>query len=128
VGGVATLVDIGVYTVLTHLFSVEHWSALGLSFLAGIATNFGLSREWAFRAKSQKWYGQFFRFLLVVGVIYLVNGWLMRGLYGVWPPMVWRGFWVRGVAAMGTLPLSYYLHRRFTFRQGPVFSKKLLPL
>ncbi len=120
-GGTATLVDIGVYTVLTHLFDVEHWRALGLSFFAGIVTNFGLSREWAFQAKGERWYGQFVRFLVVVGVIYLVNGWLMRGLYETWPLMVWRGFWVRGIAAVGTLPLSYYLHRRITFRQGPIF-------
>jgi putative flippase GtrA len=122
VGGVATLVDMGVYGMLTHLGGVEHWIALAVSFGTGVITNFGLSRQWAFEAKVEKWHRQFIRFLVVIGVIYLVNGWFMRGLYLIWPSMLWRNFWVRGVAAIGTLPLSYYLHRRVSFRQGPIFS------
>ncbi|MDT7942438.1 MAG: GtrA family protein [Bacteroidota bacterium] len=127
VGGLATLLDMGVYAVLTHM-GVRHWAALGVSFGVALVVGFGLSRVWAFRAKEGQWYWQFFRFLIVAVVMYFVSGWLMQGLYMIWPPMMWRNFWVRGVAAIGTLPLSYYLSRRFTFRQGPIFSRKSLPL
>ena len=123
-----TLVDLGLYTGLTHLAGMEHWVALGLSFIAGIVVNFSIARAWAFQTRGGRWHRQFFRFLLVAGVMYLVNGWLMQGLYEVWPLIAWRNFWVRGVSAMGTLPLSYYLLRRFTFREGPIFSRKSLPL
>jgi putative flippase GtrA len=116
------------YGTLRHLLELESWYALGLSFGAGILTNFGLSRNWAFGAKAEKWYWQFGRFLGVISLIYIVSGWITQGLYAVWPIMPGRSFWVRGASAIGTLPLSYALHKWVSFRQAPAIFQKSLPL
>lgn len=92
-----------------------HWPALALSFGTGVAIGFWLTRRWVFQNGSPFWKGQLFRFLLVIGVMYAVNGLLIEGLYRIFPPGAWRSVVARGLAAASTFPLSYTLHRRFSF-------------
>lgn len=94
---------------------MSHWPALALSFGTGVAVGFWLTRRWVFQNDSPVWRGQLFRFLVVIGIVYAVNGLLIEGLYLLFPATVWRGIVARGLAAAGTLPISYTLHRRFSF-------------
>ncbi len=114
VGGLGTLLDIGLYGLL-HRAGLSHWPALTLSFGTGVAIGFWLTRRWVFQNDSPAWKGQLLRFLLVIGLMYVLNGLLIEGLYRIFPPMAWRGLFARGTAAASTFPLSYLLHRRFSF-------------
>ncbi len=114
VGGVGTLWDIGVYAGL-RWFSMPHWPALALSFGSGVAIGFVLTRLWVFGVRGKEWKGQMFRFLVVIGVMYLVNGLCMEGLFVLLPAFSGRSAVARVLAAGGTFPLSYLLHRRISF-------------
>lgn len=114
VGGLGTLLDIGLYSTL-RLFGVWHWVALALSFGTGVAIGFILTRRWVFQQRGPTWEGQLLRFLLVVGIMYFLNGILMEGLYWLLPAFTGRSFFVRGLAATGSLPISFTLHRRVSF-------------
>lgn len=114
VGGTGTLIDIGLYSVL-RFFGMWHWLALSISFGTGVALGFILTRLWVFQRRGSAWEGQLVRFLLVVGIMYFVNGFLMEGLYTIIPAFVGRSFFVRGGAAVISLPISFALHRRVSF-------------
>lgn len=114
VGGAGTLLDLGLYSVL-RFFGVWHWIALALSFGAGITVGFILTRRWVFQQRGPAWEKQLLRFLIVVGIMYFVNGFFMEGLYWLLPAFTGRSFFVRGLAAMGALPISFTLHRRVSF-------------
>ncbi|MCX8112967.1 MAG: GtrA family protein [Bacteroidia bacterium] len=114
VGGTGTLLDLGIYTGLRFL-GVWHWLALAVSFGTGIAIGFVLTRSWVFRNADPAWEKQLGRFLLVVLVIYFLSGLLMEGLYWLLPTFTGRSLVIRGIAALGSLPLSFTLHRRVSF-------------
>lgn len=92
-----------------------HWLALGLSFSGGVAIGFVLTRMWVFHSQSPAWRQQLLRFILVIGLMYLVNGMIMEGLYLILPAFTGRSLFVRGLAATASLPISFTLHRRVSF-------------
>ncbi|MCS7153044.1 MAG: GtrA family protein [Bacteroidia bacterium] len=114
VGGLGTLLDIGIYSGLRFL-SIWHWVALAVSFTTGITVGFILTRRWVFRSTDPLWERQLLRFLIVVGIMYFVNGLIMEGLYWILPAFAGRSLVVRGAAAATALPLSFTLHRRVSF-------------
>lgn len=86
-----------------------------MSFSTGVILGFVLSRYWVFQNQSPYWRGQFMRFILVIGVMYIINSLLMQGLYWFLPPFIGRSSVVRGLAAVSAFPLSFALHRRISF-------------
>ncbi|MGQ9863181.1 MAG: GtrA family protein [Bacteroidia bacterium] len=122
VGGVATGVDIGVYTLLREVWGVKHWVALFLSFSSGILTNFVISRSFVFEAQAWYWGGQLRRFIISSVLVFVFSGVLMQLMYRIldlWPFLhsSWDSFVVRGVVSGITLFLSYGLHRVYSFRR-----------
>ncbi|MCX7606517.1 MAG: GtrA family protein [Bacteroidia bacterium] len=114
VGGVGTVWDIGFYTLIRS-FGIAHWPALSLSFGSGTLIGFFLTRYWVFRIETGPWKGQFLRFWMVIGLVYILNGLLMEGLYLLLPIGRWQGFMARTLAAAAILPVSFTLHRRVSF-------------
>lgn len=114
VGSLGTLLDIGIYAGLRKM-GMWHWHALAISFTTGIVIGFLLTRLWVFERHGTPWKGQLLRFLLVILVMYFVNGLAIQYLYVLLPAAVWRSFAARSLAALGTFPLSYMLHRRISF-------------
>lgn len=114
VGGLGTLWDVGVYAGLRWL-AFPHWPALAMSFGSGVALGFVLTRFWVFGIRGTGWVGQIFRFLTVIGIMYVLNGLCMEGLYVLLPAFSGRSAVARLLAAGGTFPLSYLLHRRVSF-------------
>jgi putative flippase GtrA len=114
VGGVGTLLDMGLYAGLRNL-GVWHWPALALSFGTGVAVGFYLTRRWVFDQKGSGWQRHFVRFIAVILVMYFVNGLVIEGIYKLLPLRMGRNIIARGLAAVGTFPLSFYLHRRISF-------------
>ncbi|MCS7189019.1 MAG: GtrA family protein [Bacteroidia bacterium] len=114
VGGGGTLWDVGVYALLRNL-GMGHWLSLTISFGTGVLIGFYLTRKWVFESQEVRWHGQLVRFLLVIGLIYFLNGLVMEGLYMVLPAMRWRAAVARGFAALGTFPVSFVLHKRISF-------------
>ncbi|MBC6419197.1 MAG: GtrA family protein, partial [Prochloron sp. SP5CPC1] len=47
-GGSATIIDIGVFSLLVMSFDLWYVAALGISFVFGVSTNFFLSRRFVF--------------------------------------------------------------------------------
>lgn len=122
VGGVATGVDIGVYTFLREVWGFRHWISLFLSFSSGILTNFIISRRYVFEAQAWRWGGQLRRFIVSSLVVFGASGVLMQLMYKVldaWPFLhsSWDSLVVRGVVSGITLFLSYGLHRVYSFRR-----------
>lgn len=114
VGGTGTLWDVGLYAALRWM-ALPHWPALALSFGSGVVIGFVLTRSWVFGAQGAGWAGQMVRFLLVIGIMYVLNGLCMEGLYVLLPAFSGRSAAARLLAAGGTFPLSYLLHRRISF-------------
>lgn len=54
VGGVATVVDMGILYVLTDLVHIHHLVSAIISFIAGLATNFILSKLLVFKANTAR--------------------------------------------------------------------------
>lgn len=104
----------GLYAGLRNL-GVWHWPALALSFGTGVAVGFYLTRRWVFDQKGNGWQRHFVRFIAVILVMYFVNGLVIEGIYKLLPLRMGRNIIARGLAAVGTFPLSFYLHRRISF-------------
>ena len=54
VGGIATVVDMGLLFVLTDLVHIHHLISAIISFIAGLTTNFGLSKFLVFKANEAR--------------------------------------------------------------------------
>ena len=78
VGGIATGVDIGSFSLFFYVFAINEYVALALGFIFGLATNYFISAVWIFR-KSQvtNRLGEF----LLFAVIGLVGLGLKEGIY-----------------------------------------------
>jgi putative flippase GtrA len=69
VGGLAFLVDFGLLFLLTHFCGIHYLVSAGISFIAGLAVNYALSKIWVFSVSS--FTNRFVEFLVfaIIGVI-----------------------------------------------------------
>lgn len=74
VGGTGTIIDVGIYTVLTRIFNVYYILAAGISVFIAIINNFLLNKHWTFRkGKSGKTRTEYFKFFIVSVINYLLH-------------------------------------------------------
>lgn len=73
VGFTGTLIDLGVYNILAVGFDYNEYSARTVSFVLAVINNYILNRVWTFRNKDKQVGLQFFKFLVVSVVGYLLN-------------------------------------------------------
>ena len=71
IGGIASLVDISIYSLGANILGINHILANTLSFLFGLIINYYLTREWVFNQKTDHT-GKDFLVFSVIGVIGLV--------------------------------------------------------
>lgn len=71
VGGIASLVDISLFSMGVNLLGINHIAANTFSFVFGLLVNYYLSREWVFNQKIHNARKDFMLFALI-GVIGLI--------------------------------------------------------
>lgn len=80
VGGLSYVVDAGTLAALHGGLGVPLLAATSVAFATGLAVNFGLNRTVVFAARSGGLPGQFTRYLVLVGVNYLLTLLIVGGL------------------------------------------------
>ncbi|XOU94755.1 MAG: GtrA family protein [Candidatus Kerfeldbacteria bacterium] len=74
VGILGTIVDFGIYAILTRVFGVYYIIATAISVFLAIINNFFLNKYWTFKkGKSGKTNSEYFKFFIVSVVNYFLN-------------------------------------------------------
>lgn len=73
VGVANTLVDFGVFTLLTHLLGINVYLAQVAGYCAGVANSYTLNRSWTFRSKGRFFGPALVRFLVLSGGMILFS-------------------------------------------------------
>jgi len=78
IGGIAFVIDLGIYSILTRLGHVPYLISRAISITVAMVWNFSLNRGWTFQAQSGKISRQAPRFAIVMVVTSLISLGLMR--------------------------------------------------
>lgn len=65
VGGIASLVDVSVFYLITNVIGKDHIFANTLSFVMGLLVNYFMSRSWVFNKKENNFIRDFTMFAIV---------------------------------------------------------------
>ena len=110
--GIAALVDLGLLYALTEFFGIYYLLSAGISYCAGMLTNFSLNKFYNFRNKSKKIMHQFAVFLFVA-LIGLVLNQILLYLF-----VEYRALWYM-LAKIITVAIvaiwSFIGHKKLTF-------------
>ncbi|WP_287127666.1 GtrA family protein [Candidatus Cyanaurora vandensis] len=113
-GGTATLVDVGVFALLNRGLGLWYvWAFVG-SALAGLVTNFLLSRQFVFAVR---WENTFRQLLVFTGVALngmVLNLVIMKLLVDL---LHWDTVWARVLSAGMVVGVSFVGHSLFSFRK-----------
>ncbi|MEX2162394.1 MAG: GtrA family protein [Anaerolineales bacterium] len=129
VGAIGTLVDYSVFNLVAFLFGVEELYAQGISFLAAVASNFILNRNWTFRDSRTKHVRvQLAQYVLVNAIGLLIRTPIFAFLGGLFGNMLagfqvpfgltahWLAHNLALAGAIGVVLLwNYFVNRRWTF-------------
>lgn len=80
VGGIASLVDISVFSLGISLFRINHIVSNSMAFVFGLVVNYLLSREWVFNKKTHNVKRDFTLFSLIGFMGLILSNILMYGL------------------------------------------------
>ena len=111
-GGSATIVDIGVFSLLVMSFDLWYVAALGISFVFGVSTNFFLSRRFVFKVYWDNWLTQYTVFTIVSLNTFLANLGLLKLLV---EDFGWERIPSRIVSAAFITVLSFTTHKLYSF-------------
>ena len=110
-GGAATIVDVLVFSILVTS-GMWYVSALCISFLFGVSTNFLLSRRLVFNVYWKNWLAQFTVFTIVSLNSLLANLGLMQLLIN---DLSWNATTARLISAASVAILSFTGHKLYSF-------------
>jgi len=111
-GGAATVVDVGVFSLLTQSLGMWYVIALCISYFMGLSTNFWLSRRFVFGVYWKNWLVQYAVFAMVALNSLLANLGLLQLLINDagWSPTA-----ARLVSAAAVALLSFVGHKLYSF-------------
>lgn len=112
VGGLSYLVDVGVLVVLDSWAGWSVPAATTGAYLAAFVFTFTLNRLWVFRAGDGAATGQVFRYLVLVGINYLLTLGIVVGLTELGVAVVVAKTVATGVIAVG----NFVVYRAWVFR------------
>lgn len=129
VGAIGTLVDYGIFNLVAFGFGVDELVAQGISFLAAVASNFILNRNWTFRdSRTKRLRVQLAQYVLVnlIGLvirtpIFAALSGLFTGAMAAWQlpfglDATWLAHNLALAGAIGVVLLwNYFINRRWTF-------------
>lgn len=124
-GGTATVVDVACFFLvyhyilnqedlnIAHISIGAHIASLCISFIAGLVTNFLITKYFVFKESNIRGREQFVRYILVAAITFVGNYFMMKLLvevFNVWPTFA------RLIAVGSIALLSFRLHKVFTFK------------
>lgn len=122
VGTIGTMVDFGIYSILTRIFGFYYLSATAISVFAAIINNFLLNKYWTFKkGKSGRMGQEYIKFFIVsvinyfltLGIIYLImehtHAEVFAGSY--------KDFFAKAVAIGIVLFSNYFGNKKWTFKK-----------
>lgn len=115
-GGAATIVDVLVFSILTHL-GWWYVFALCLSWASGLNINFWLSRRFVFGIYWKNWLAQYIVFIIVALNSLLANLGLLQLLID---DLGWNATAARLVSAASVAILSFTGHKLYSFAQNEI--------
>ncbi|MBT4191843.1 MAG: GtrA family protein [Candidatus Diapherotrites archaeon] len=112
-GGIAAIVDLGLFFILNELFLVHYLIALTISFPIAIIVNYALQRRVTFKSKGQK------RVQVPIFFAIQIGGWALNAaltalqveIFGVWPTFA------RLVAGILVIVYTYSSNKKITFKE-----------
>lgn len=120
-GGAAAGINLGSRWALSHLMVYE--AAVAVAYLIGMVSAFLLARVYVFKPAGGDWGGELGRFALVNAGSFLVVLGVSSALARVVLPGIgwrWRAEDVaHAIGVLSPVVLSYYAHKRFSFRGEP---------
>jgi len=113
-GGTATLVDVGIFTLLSRVLGLWYVLAFAGGVSAGLVTNFLLSRQFVFGVHWQNSFKQFLVFTVVA-----LNGIILNLVFlQVFVNMFhWDPIMARIISAGVVVGVSFMGHSLFSFRK-----------
>ncbi len=122
VGVAGTIVDFGVYTVLTRVFGIYYIIATACSVFLAILNNFFLNKHWTFdRGNSGKAKSEYAKFFVVSIVNYFLNVGITYAIVEHTAAEQWFGsyddFFAKIVAIGLVLLSNYFGNKYWTFRE-----------
>lgn len=120
VGGVATGVDVGFFSLFSLLFRVDYRIAIVLGFLFGVATNFSLCNWVVFPGRRRPLWLVFARHLLASSAVLLVNEVVMISLVELfkYENLVMAKLMSSGMAFL----INFFIKKRYVYNN--VFYEK----
>ncbi len=113
-GGVAAIVDLGIFFLLNETFGVHYLIALTISFPIAVAVNYALQRRITFKSKGKK----HIQFPIFFGI--QVGGWVLNAVITallVEMLFFWPTF-ARIIAVALVTVYTYSSNKKLTFRRG----------
>ncbi|MFH1588456.1 MAG: GtrA family protein [Candidatus Diapherotrites archaeon] len=112
VGALSAVLDLSVFFVLNEFFSVDWIYAFTITFIGIGIINYSLNKSFTFKNTSNKVKTQFTVFLVIAGISYLANIFVMYLLIEfllIWPTLA------RFISMWVTLVINYKAHKKITF-------------
>lgn len=114
VGATNTLVDFGLYLLLTHSLHIFYLLANIFSYLIATVNSFYLNRRWTFRSNDPAWHKEMVKFVTVTGIGFGLNEGLLyffvdRAHFHILTGKIF--------AVLIVLAWNYLLNRHWTFRK-----------
>ncbi|MDD5489524.1 MAG: GtrA family protein [Candidatus Moranbacteria bacterium] len=118
-GGIATVTDVGLLFVLTHIFHVYYLLAAAVSFAAGISVNYTLNTIMVFKS-SGKMKREFSIFVMIGigGLLWTeVILWLLVDKLDIYV------MFAKAVAIVLVLQWNFFMRKKFVFPEEPAGAK-----
>lgn len=126
VGCMNTIVDLGVFYLLSLIPGMPHVAAKGVSYVAGICNSFVWNKRWTFNARGSERGKREFAIFFMVNTPPLVVNVVVFTLLGLWIDS--GGLWERMVkafaAAVVSVTWNFLGSRYFAFRHTALKSAK----
>ncbi len=122
VGVSGTIVDFGIYTILTRVFGMYYLYATAISVFLAIVNNFILNKYWTFqKGGSGKFRSEYIKFFIVSLVNYFINIGITYGIKEFTSSETvfgsYEDYFAKVVAIIIVLFSNYFANKYWTFKE-----------
>lgn len=119
-GGLCVLLNVLLAMVFTEYFGLHYLVSLGLCSTVVIVIGFFLNKAWTFRKHGSAVFPEFLRYSLATGANVIIGLWACALLVEQFSV---HYLWAIAVVGVVSAPLTYIVHRVWTFGLSWVFGK-----
>jgi len=120
-GGVATITDISILFVLTHVFHINYLIAAACAFLTGIIVNYSLNTILVFKSSGQ--IKKEFPLFALIGIGGLI--WTETILWVLVDKLNIYVMFAKMVSIVLVLQWNFFMRKRFVFAEESISEKKI---